>query len=56
MFIWRRHKPTDFSAEIEAHIALENPKEFTSTCGFNPAKEGQLAPMIAFRDVNSEIK
>jgi sterol desaturase/sphingolipid hydroxylase (fatty acid hydroxylase superfamily) len=34
----------------------ENPKEFTSTCGFDPAKEEQLAPMIAFRDVHSEIK
>lgn len=30
----------------------ENPKEFKSTCGFDDAKEQQLIPMLAFRDVN----
>ena len=30
----------------------ENPKEFKSTCGFDDAKEQQLIPMLAFRDVH----
>ena len=30
----------------------ENPKEWTSTCGFDADKEEQLGPMLAFRDVH----
>jgi hypothetical protein len=30
----------------------QNPKEFRSRCGFDAAKEEQLIPMLAFRDVH----
>jgi sterol desaturase/sphingolipid hydroxylase (fatty acid hydroxylase superfamily) len=30
----------------------QNPKEFDSRCGFDAAKEEQLIPMLAFRDVH----
>lgn len=32
----------------------ENPKEFTATCGFDDAKEQQLIPMLAYKDVHAE--
>jgi hypothetical protein len=32
----------------------ENPKEFTSSCGFDDAREQQLLPMLAFQDVHRE--
>lgn len=30
----------------------QNPERFESRCGFDPAKEEQLIPMLAFRDVH----
>ncbi|HEY6988031.1 MAG TPA: sterol desaturase family protein [Bryobacteraceae bacterium] len=33
----------------------ENPKDFTSKCGFDPAREERLAPMIAFHDVHQDM-
>jgi sterol desaturase/sphingolipid hydroxylase (fatty acid hydroxylase superfamily) len=30
----------------------ENPRDFVSSCGFDAAKEEQLVPMLAFRDVH----
>lgn len=30
----------------------ENPREWVHTCGFDDAKEQQLLPMLAFKDVN----
>ncbi|MCU0868440.1 MAG: sterol desaturase family protein [Burkholderiales bacterium] len=33
----------------------ENPKEWTHTCGFDDAKEQQLLPMLAYRDVHREV-
>lgn len=30
----------------------QNPERFDSRCGFDPAKEEQLIPMLAFRDVH----
>jgi len=33
----------------------ENPRLFTSTCGFDDAKEQRLPEMLAFRDVHKEL-
>jgi sterol desaturase/sphingolipid hydroxylase (fatty acid hydroxylase superfamily) len=30
----------------------ENPRDWTHTCGFDPAREEQLLPMLAWRDVH----
>lgn len=32
----------------------ENPAEFKTSCGFDPGREEQLLPMLAFRDVHHE--
>ena len=32
----------------------ENPEEFKATCGFEDAREQQLIPMLAYRDVHAE--
>lgn len=33
----------------------ENPKEFTSSCGFDDEKEQSLVTMLQFKDVHKEI-
>ena len=32
----------------------ENPEEFKATCGFEDAREQQLIPMLAYRDVHTD--